>query len=326
MKISSKASFDVIVVLASTVLMQWHSIELWKAQVGLIGIAWSLSIEVALISFIWNRNLSMAFFTAILLISGPAIQITKPTVEGVLGQIDSQEAKQRSLDRIERLQASLDTYNQNSENRTGWYPMIQRTQALIDSEISEISEIDRKYSLSTNFRNWTISGIQIAALLLLMIAQANAVSRLKRISETPKPSGNNDLEGTERDLTKPEISEISEISETLAISGIWNKRPKTPITPETIASAPVFSRAVNPDRYGMIPSALDAALSESGETQKQWCDRHGVNPQHLSLAKNHNERMANKHKTAPKQALEQIACILKRHMEQETIEWSESNA
>lgn len=269
------------IIISAAIMMQYHSIHFWIEQVGYSGVGWSLMLEFVVIWYWFNQKSFLAITASLLLLMGPIYKITEPAVSRikqneqmlVLNKLDSKE--------VVRLEASLKTYEKNSQSRVGWSGRIDRIQVQIDinnnrirDRISNNSTLDFSISLA-------IAMAQILALMIIMTAQAMAISRSRTKSKNS--------------VSELEIIEIRNRNKTKDCNEIELH------TLETSEILPI-------DR---ISQTLDIILKSEGITQAQWCKRNNVSPKNLSLAKNHQQRILEKKEVAPAVELKRICRKLK---------------
>lgn len=264
------------IIITAALMMQYHSIHFWIGQVGYSGIGWSLMLEFVVIWYWFNQKTLLAIVASLLLLMGPIYKITEPAVANIKLDEQIQILNQLDLKEVVRLENSLKTYEQNSQTRIGWSGRIDRIQEQIDinndrirKRMSNNSSLDFSISLA-------IAIAQILALMIIMTAQALAISKSRPKSkqsvsnvEIPEiQNRKNDDEGCIRRLWGPEMSETPPIDK--------------------------------------ISQNLDIILKMEGITQVQWCERNGISPKNLSLAKTHYQRISEKKEVAPAAELEKI--------------------
>ena len=257
-------------------MMQYHSIHFWIEQVGYSGVGWSLMLEFVVIWYWFNQKSFLAITASLLLLMGPIYKITEPAVSRikqneqmlVLNKLDSKE--------VVRLEASLKTYEKNSQSRVGWSGRIDRIQVQIDINNSRIRDRISNNSTLDFSISLAIAMAQTLALMIIMTAQAMAISRSRTKSKNS--------------VSELEIIEIRNRNKTKGCNEI---ELHTLETPEIL---PI-------DR---ISQTLDIILKSEGITQAQWCKRNNVSPKNLSLAKNHRQRISEGKEVVPAAELEKI--------------------
>jgi hypothetical protein len=61
---------------------------------------------------------------------------------------------------------------------------------------------------------------------------------------------------------------------------------------------------------GQVVSRLEASIRDSGLSQGEWADRHGISRKNVSLIRNHAVRVAENKEAASKKAIKHVAAIL----------------
>ena len=223
-------------------LLQWHSIEFWSNQVdSSTGWAWSILLE-AVGMWLWYRkgrtSQCLAVVASGLLLVGPLYVVAEPVVDALQTARESrelarqaeaariQDAQKRSaalkaakaereraraqaipvLEReIQTLENQLQVFLQNSTDRSGWLPAIEKTQAELSQrrkemtdlylaaakidpmEIVELRELPGK-ALGTPVRTdlgaIAIIGMQCLALILYQVTGVLAIRRLSQLTES----------------------------------------------------------------------------------------------------------------------------------------------
>jgi hypothetical protein len=191
----------VLMIICSTVLMQWHSIDFWRETTGdWSGAAWSIGLEAAMLWF-WfeGRRWSwlIKYIAALLLVAGPWYQITGPTVESLYRFTVTQAKIETAQERVAQLSASLIRYETNSAGRTGWARRIDKTQTRLDEARERRASLQTQVAeYGAEWRGYAVVGMQALALLVILTAQLAAVTSLRNRNgvtvtkrNTPKRNG-----------------------------------------------------------------------------------------------------------------------------------------
>lgn len=137
-----------LLLIGGIVLMQTHAMDYWGRYDAATGWLWSLVIEGAAI-WLWSaRNgfkNTVAFLATLLALSAPLYQLAAPVLED---QRSSAQAADNLPERqlaitaqIASLEASLATYNQNSQTRGGWAARIDSAQQQLTAARNEHSQL-----------------------------------------------------------------------------------------------------------------------------------------------------------------------------------------
>jgi len=281
-----KKHINYFIIIAAASLMQWHSIHFWINQVGYSGVGWSLMLEVVVIWYWWKNIPVLALIASLLLLLGPMYEITKPALSNIkqheriknLNKVDSSE--------IVRLENSLETYEKNSETRIGWSGRIDRVQ----KQINEINgQIKERISNNSNFDFIESSGIAMAqalSLLIIMTAQALAISDIRKKSKLI--ISDNFAKET---LNKFETTSKKEIRKSL-------EKPSLKIVPVLEEN--------ESESIDLIPIVLKKVMLRDEINQAQWCKKNNVSAKNLSLAKTHSLRFSQNKEVAPASELKRI--------------------
>lgn len=294
----TKINSNHLIIIAAAILMQWHSIQFWVNQVGLAGVGWSLMLESVVIWYWWKNRVMLALIASMLLLFGPIYEITKPSLENIKHQDQVKRLNQMDFDEITRLEYSLKTYEKNSEKRIGWSGRIDRIQKLINKNSNRIRARD---SENSKFELLIASGIALAqmlALLIIMTAQALAISDHRK--KTNKEIISNMKSKCKLENSKNFDNEFrSEIKKT--------KKTRS----RNVLKKPLLHAASDEEITGIeaikkIPIVLKITLGNQGITQAQWCEKNSVSTKNLSLSKNHLHRISQNKEVAPATEIRRI--------------------
>lgn len=281
-----KKSINYFIIIAAAGLMQWHSVQFWVNQVGYSGIGWSLMLEAVVVWYWWSNKPILALIASLLLLMGPMHEITEPALTNIKHQEQAENLNNIDLIEIIRLENSLKTYERNSESRIGWSGRIDRIQKQINEINSHIKE--RIYN-NSNFdfiESLSIALTQALALLIIMTAQALAISELRKKSK-------------------------------LIVSDNFEKEilNNVEITPKkenrNSSEKPLLKIVENPkenesELIALIPLALKKVMLRDEINQAQWCKKNNVSAKNLSLAKTHLTRLSENKEVAPASELKRI--------------------
>lgn len=171
--------------------MQWHSIQFWLSAAGPSGWAWSIGLEIAMLCLWYDRkHRFLKYIAALILIAGPWYQMTSPTIRNIQIINEIEIEIEIDIQRLDQLSKSLATYQANSRQRLGWRDEIRETESAINELSPQIKELHSKLSKqNSSWREYMVTGVQSAALLIILVAQLSAVSNLgnQQISDKTKP-------------------------------------------------------------------------------------------------------------------------------------------
>lgn len=290
----TKTSTNYLIIATSALLMQWHSVQFWIDHVGYSGIGWSLMLEAVVIWYWWNSRVILALVASSLLLFGPIYEITKPALENIRSQDQIGRLNQIDIIEIKRLEQSLKTYEKNSDKRIGWSGRIDRIQRLINENGERVrsrTAINSRFDLSISTG---IALAQMLALLIIMTAQALAISdqRIKFESKSKSDKSKSDSAKFRRKvIEKPTIR-----------NGNSKRKP----TLQAVSSVEI----IEIEKIKRIPGALKTELIKQGINQAQWCEKNKISPKNLSFAKTHAQRIAERKETTPPAELLRICQYL----------------
>ena len=114
MQISDK--FSAVMLILTTSIIQWHSIQFWVEIAESIGVLWSIAIEAAAIWLWWHKKTALAFIASSLLMVGPLHSLSGPVYEAKQSEEARASSHQQQIDlsraSITALKHSLDSYQQ----------------------------------------------------------------------------------------------------------------------------------------------------------------------------------------------------------------------
>lgn len=252
MTLSNKLSTAMLIL--STSIIQWHSIQFWVDVASNIGFLWSIAIEAAAIWLWWHRKTALAFLASLLLIIGPLYSLSAPayleTQNQTLQAMNHQQKIRISQDSINDLKLSLSNYEKNSLSRVGWATRIDETQKALQVEVGELK---RLVNITEHLKQapmpWFIIVIELLGLAVLLITQVLTIHALRGVSNESKQT---------------ETAEITEITESKNLK---------------------YSELAT-----YLSNCLSEALKEKGLSQAEWARQNKVSTKSVSMLINHQKR------------------------------------
>src|SRR5690554_5107948 len=136
------------ILIGSITLLQIHAISFWQQYVGTIGFAWSILLEATALWLWYQPRMAyrtLALLASVLVLLGPIHHVSEPLIEELTVSAPRESAR---LARIESLREertlvveSLQTFRQNSRERSGWLPAIQDGQDRLQEIDAELAEL-----------------------------------------------------------------------------------------------------------------------------------------------------------------------------------------
>lgn len=179
--------WTVIVIVISTTLIQYHSMKFWLGITGYIGILWSASIEISML-WLWyeNRLTFIRCALILLLLFGPWMQISKPILTTARAKTAAENQIATKREQIKVLKDSLKRYENNSANRTGWAPLINKARQDMEKTNNDINRFMKAdESLNSSAISNSIMIIEALILMVTIIIQITAVSKLGTEKQPP---------------------------------------------------------------------------------------------------------------------------------------------
>lgn len=140
MPISNK--FSVVMLILTTSIIQWHSIQFWIEVAESIGFLWSIAIEAAALWLWWQKKTVLAFIASFLLMTGPLYSLSIPVYESKKSEailaLSHQQQINLSRESIGSLKQSLVSYQENSLSRAGWATRIDETRKELHEETENL--------------------------------------------------------------------------------------------------------------------------------------------------------------------------------------------
>ncbi len=179
-----------LIMLVGTVsLLQYHSILFWTEFVGATGWAYSILLEVGGLWF-WYRQGIKSRMTglaiSVMLLAGPFYNVSHPLFATNLHELQRHESQSVEINEtkqaIKSLELSLSKYLENSSERTGWLPAINRTQEALAKNRERLSVLLSEKSRSTLELNWQRQIVIIMQALSLVVFQIMSISAITTLS------------------------------------------------------------------------------------------------------------------------------------------------
>jgi hypothetical protein len=229
MTLSNKLSTMMLIL--STSIIQWHSIQFWIEVAESIGFLWSIAIEAAAVWLWWHKKTVLAFLASFLLMTGPLYSLSIPVYESKQYEVALVSSHQQQIDlareSIKSLKQSLISYQENSLSRVGWAARIDETRNELQAETANMkSLINAAPKLQQSPIPWLVIAIEVLGLTVLLLTQVLTIQALRGISVNSKQPE------TAEDL-KHDYSELAHIlscrlSDTLNAEGLsqaeWGRR------------------------------------------------------------------------------------------------------
>jgi len=267
-----------LLIISSTVLMQWHSIEFWTAYTGVIGIGWSLATEGVSLWFWWQRHTILAITASLLLISGSVYELSGPLLAEGQNNSYRQQLIEISKAEIAQLTTAIKTYQDNSNNRLGWSGRIDNTQTALDAARDELKGLASQTTTSLVWRNHAIIAVQSAVLFIVMTGQILAVISLRK------------------DSNAIEISKHCSVIRNTSVS-----RSK---------QATAISTVDFDHRVASVANALYALLPEFDGRQNRLAEFLKIRPADISLVMHHRQRKVEGKETVSEHALKRMEGVI----------------
>ena len=223
--------FSAVMLILTTSIIQWHSIQFWMEAAESIGFLWSIAIEAAAIWLWWHKKTVLAFIASSLLMAGPLYSLSTPVYEAKQSEeaLASSHQQQIELSRasITALKQSLDSYQKNSLSRVGWATRIDETRNALQAETVNLkSLINTGFKLKQTAMPWLVISIEVLGLAVLLLTQVLTIQSLRGISTNSKrPEIAKD---SKHDYSELALALSSRLSDTLSAEGLsqaeWARR------------------------------------------------------------------------------------------------------
>jgi hypothetical protein len=229
MTLSNKLSTMMLIL--STSIIQWHSIQFWIEVAESIGFLWSIAIEAAAVWLWWHKKTVLAFLASFLLMTGPLYSLSIPIYESDQYKVALASSHQQKIDlaheSIKSLKQSLVSYQQNSLSRVGWAARIDETRNELQAETANMkSLINAAPKLKQSPMPWLVIAIEVLGLTVLLLTQVLTIQALRGISvKSKQPETAEDLK---HDYSELALALSSRLSDTLSAEGLsqaeWARR------------------------------------------------------------------------------------------------------
>jgi hypothetical protein len=180
-----------MMLILSTSIIQWHSIQFWIEVAESIGFLWSIAIEAAAVWLWWHKKTVLAFLASFLLMAGPLYSLSIPVYESKQYEVALASSHQQQIDlareSIKSLKQSLVSYQQNSLSRVGWAARIDETRNELQAETANMkSLINAGPKLQQSPVPWLVIAIEVLGLTVLLLTQVLTIQALRGISVKSK--------------------------------------------------------------------------------------------------------------------------------------------
>ena len=223
--------FSAVMLILTTSIIQWHSIQFWMEAAESIGFLWSIAIEAAAIWLWWHKKTVLAFIASSLLMAGPLYSLSAPVYKGKQAEVALAFSHQQQVDlsriSIAALNQSLINYQQNSLSRVGWAARIDATRNELHTETVNLkSLINVGPKLKQTPMPWLIIAIEVLGLAVLLLTQVFTIQALRGISVKSKQPETAD--DSKHDYSELALALSSRLSDTLSAEGLsqaeWARR------------------------------------------------------------------------------------------------------
>ncbi|MBU0499522.1 MAG: hypothetical protein KJ558_07060 [Gammaproteobacteria bacterium] len=260
--------------------------EFWTGVVGKPGIAWALVME-AVALFLWYRgNRLMAVLASLIVITGPLYVLSYPVLSESIEKGVNAALIIESRAEIASLESSLTQYQGNSGRRSGWADRIDQARRRLDEARGELRDLlQQERGKRQGFQRVIVVSLQVAAVILMMVAQILAVSDLRkwfRPAFRPIETAENPPDSGRGTATNP--------------APVCDAPPPLPFDRRSLLSKRIAEALTLPD------------FSGKGTLLAQAC---GVRPADISLLINHDRRQREGRETASQRVVEKVECYLR---------------
>lgn len=229
MPISDK--FTAIMLILTTSIIQWHSIQFWIEFAESIGFLWSIAIEAAAIWLWWHKKTVLAFIASFLLMAGPLYSLSMPVYESKKSEailaLSHQQQINLSRESIGSLKQSLVSYQENSLSRVGWATRIDETRKELHEETENLKGLIYGIAdLKQTPMPWLIIAIEVLGLTVLLVTQVLTIHALRGISvKSKQPETSVDLKHEYAELALILSSRLSDTLDAESLSQAeWARR------------------------------------------------------------------------------------------------------
>ena len=178
--------FSAIMLILTTSIIQWHSIQFWVEVTESIGFLWSIAIEAAAIWLWWHKKTVLAFIASSLLMAGPLYSLSSPIYDSNQSEklmiINNQQKTLLARESIASLEQSLASYQENSLSRIGWATRIDETRKKLQVETDSLKNlINEGTKLKRTLLPWLVISIEVLGLAVLLVTQVLTIHALRGI-------------------------------------------------------------------------------------------------------------------------------------------------
>ena len=223
--------FSAVMLILTTSIIQWHSIQFWVEIAESIGVLWSIAIEAAAVWLWWHKKAVLAFIASSLLMAGPLYSLSAPVYEGKQSEVTLTSSHQQQVDlsraSITALKQSLDSYQKNSLSRVGWATRIDETRNALQAEMASLKNlINAGPKLKQTPMPWLVIAIEVLGLAVLLLTQVLTIQALQGIAVKSKQPET--AEDSKHDYSELALALSSRLSDTLNAEGLsqaeWARR------------------------------------------------------------------------------------------------------
>lgn len=174
-------------------LLQVHGIRFWTVQIGPIGWAWSVLLELAALWLWWRRSVAMrslGLLASVLLLAGPLYQVGSPLIEDLMLAEHTDRSRDRLVPMLESeiatLERQLAAYTANSKHRAGWLPSIEETAARLSTTRARLADLYVQPPAATEEQTAQRAGViamQLVALVLFQVTAVLGITAMAQVHE-----------------------------------------------------------------------------------------------------------------------------------------------
>jgi len=193
---------SIIIIIVSTLLMQFHSIGFWVEHAGYTGIGFSIALEVVALWLWWQRCRWLALVASLLLIGGPLFHISSPVISNINTANSNAFLMHSYQQEVKQLNDSLARYDKNSGQRLGWSARIDNIQTQLTAARNKLRELSVIEASETSLRLYLVVLMQALTLMVILRAQVMAVTSLPLVVSEPRKSSKPE-KGKKTAINKP---------------------------------------------------------------------------------------------------------------------------
>lgn len=168
-----------VTLIGSAALLQYHSIQFWTNEISQqTGFAWSILLELAVL-WLWSmRNIGtrvLGFVGSMVLLAGPLYVVGAPLLTTLQDGAQQDVAVTKLMPLVQSdinvLESQLKVYLANSEERSGWLPAIEQTQAQLAVQRTKLQDLVAKPVAVTNVAIGKAASVMIMQMIVLCLMQ-----------------------------------------------------------------------------------------------------------------------------------------------------------